>query len=77
MVLGGQVNKEIVELINQAGGKAVGLTGQDGGLIRARKLQLPATRTTAERSTSARSARSSRIDPRSWSALRARAASSR
>ena len=32
MVLGGQVNKEIVELINQAGGKAVGLTGQDGAL---------------------------------------------
>ncbi len=30
MVLGGQVNKEVVELINQAGGKAVGLTGQDG-----------------------------------------------
>jgi acetylglutamate kinase len=42
MVLGGQVNKEVVELINQAGGKAVGLTGQDGGFIRARKLLLPA-----------------------------------
>ena len=40
MVLAGQVNKEIVELINHAGGKAVGLTGQDGGLIRARKLLL-------------------------------------
>jgi acetylglutamate kinase len=40
MVLAGQVNKEIVELINQAGGKAVGLTGQDGGLVRARKLTL-------------------------------------
>jgi acetylglutamate kinase len=38
MVLAGQVNKEIVELINKAGGKAVGLTGQDGGLIRAKKL---------------------------------------
>ena len=38
MVLGGQVNKEVVELINQAGGKAVGLTGQDAGFIRARKL---------------------------------------
>lgn len=38
MVLAGKVNKEIVELINHAGGKAVGLTGQDGGLIRARKL---------------------------------------
>ena len=40
MVLGGQVNKEVVELINQAGGKAVGLTGQDGAFIRARKLML-------------------------------------
>ena len=33
MVLGGQVNKEIVNLINQHGGRAVGLTGMDGGLI--------------------------------------------
>ena len=41
MVLAGKVNKEIVELINHAGGKAVGLTGQDGGLIRARKLMIP------------------------------------
>jgi acetylglutamate kinase len=40
MVLAGQVNKEIVELINHAGGKAVGLTGQDGNLIRAGKLLL-------------------------------------
>ena len=38
MVLGAHVNKEIVSLINSAGGKAVGLTGKDGGLIRARKL---------------------------------------
>jgi acetylglutamate kinase len=38
MVLGGTVNKEIVTLINQAGGKAVGLSGKDGALIRARKL---------------------------------------
>lgn len=38
MVLGGLVNKEIVNLINQHGGKAVGLTGKDGRLIRARKL---------------------------------------
>src|ERR1041384_3194906 len=44
MVLGGQVNKEVVELINQAGGKAVGLTGQDGGFIRARKLMLPSSK---------------------------------
>lgn len=41
MVLAGQVNKEIVELINTAGGQAVGLTGQDGNLIRAKKLLLP------------------------------------
>jgi acetylglutamate kinase len=40
MVLGGAVNKDIVTLINQAGGKAVGLTGQDGVLIRARKMLL-------------------------------------
>jgi acetylglutamate kinase len=38
MVLGGQVNKDIVNLINRHGGKAVGLTGQDGNFIRARKL---------------------------------------
>ncbi len=40
MVLGGQVNKEIVNLINQAGGKAVGLTGKDSNFIRARKLMI-------------------------------------
>ena len=38
MVLGGQVNKEIVNLISQAGGKDVGLTGKDASFIRARKL---------------------------------------
>ncbi len=42
MVLGGQVNKDLVESINHAGGKAVGLTGQDGAFIRARKMVLPA-----------------------------------
>ncbi len=40
MVLGGLVNKEIVNLINSLGGKAVGLTGKDGNLIRARKLSV-------------------------------------
>ncbi len=40
MVLGGQVNKDVVNLINQAGGKAVGLTGKDGRFIRAKKLLL-------------------------------------
>ena len=38
MVLGGQVNKEIVNLINRNGGSAVGLTGKDGDLIRAKKM---------------------------------------
>ena len=38
MVLGGLVNKDIVNLINRHGGKAVGLTGKDGDLIRARKM---------------------------------------
>lgn len=38
MVLGGSVNKEIVASINRNGGKAIGVSGKDGGLIRARKL---------------------------------------
>ncbi|HKK52310.1 MAG TPA: acetylglutamate kinase [Myxococcota bacterium] len=37
MVLGGRINREIVELIQQAGGTAVGVTGSDGGLLRVRK----------------------------------------
>ncbi len=40
MVLGGQVNKQIVSLISRHGGRAVGLTGKDGGLINARKMKL-------------------------------------
>ena len=40
MVLGGLVNKEIVNLINQQGGRAIGLTGKDGSFIRARKMLL-------------------------------------
>jgi acetylglutamate kinase len=40
MVLGGQVNKDIVNLINRHGGPAVGLTGKDGGFIRARKMMV-------------------------------------
>jgi acetylglutamate kinase len=39
-VLAGQVQQEIVGLINQAGGKAVGLTGRDGAMIRAKKLKM-------------------------------------
>ena len=46
MVLGGQVNKSIVSLINQHGGAAIGLTGKDAKLIRAKKLK--ATRQTPE-----------------------------
>ena len=40
MVLGGLVNKEIVSLLNKNQGKAIGVTGKDGNLIKARKLQL-------------------------------------
>lgn len=40
MVLGGLVNKDIVHLINSLGGRAVGLSGKDGGLIHARKLNV-------------------------------------
>jgi len=42
MVLGGLVNKSIVTLINQQGGRAVGLTGKDGNLIRAKKMVIGA-----------------------------------
>jgi acetylglutamate kinase len=41
MVLGGSVNKEIVNLINRHGGRAVGLTGKDGAFIRAKKMLVP------------------------------------
>jgi len=44
MVLVGKVNKEIVSLINQQGGKAVGLSGKDGHLITAKKLRLAKSR---------------------------------
>ena len=40
MVLGGLVNKQIVDLINRHGGRAVGLSGKDAGLIRARRMML-------------------------------------
>ena len=43
MVLGGLVNKEIVNLINRSGGKAIGLTGKDGDFIHARKIQMKHT----------------------------------
>ena len=41
MVLGGLVNKSIVSLLNQVGGRAAGLTGKDAGLIQAVPMQLP------------------------------------
>jgi acetylglutamate kinase len=40
MVLGGTVNKAIVSLLNQAGGKAIGITGKDGGLIQASRMSM-------------------------------------
>jgi acetylglutamate kinase len=42
MVLGGMVNKQIVSLINRNGGEAIGVTGKDGQLIRAKKLEVQA-----------------------------------
>ena len=50
MVLGGLVNKQIVNLLNQHGGHAVGLTGKDGSLIRARKILLKPSNPEAEAS---------------------------
>lgn len=41
MVLGGLVNKSVVSLLNQVGGKAIGLTGKDAGLISAKSMSLP------------------------------------
>ncbi len=41
MVLGGRVNKSLVSLIQQSGGKAVGLSGKDGSLLRARQVGTP------------------------------------
>lgn len=48
MVLVGQVNKQIVGLINHCGGKAVGLSGRDGDLVCARKLQINAKKNVDE-----------------------------
>jgi acetylglutamate kinase len=50
MVLGGKVNKEIVHLINQQGGSAVGLSGKDGDLIHAKQLTLSSSDVTASAS---------------------------
>jgi acetylglutamate kinase len=40
MVLGGKINREIVELVQQGGGRAVGLTGSDGGMLRVRRKEI-------------------------------------
>ncbi len=42
MVLGGKLNREIVERVQQAGGRGIGLTGSDGGLLRVRPRRVPA-----------------------------------
>lgn len=47
MVLGGTVNKQIVNLINNNGGKAIGITGKDGKFIQAKKLQVSETHSSA------------------------------
>jgi acetylglutamate kinase len=49
MVLGGQVNKQIVNLINQSGGKAIGLTGKDGNFIQAKRLTISEDNTDLQR----------------------------
>ena len=48
MVLGGLVNKEIVNLVNQHGGRAIGLSGKDGAFIRARKMLVPSKEDVAQ-----------------------------
>lgn len=48
MVLGGLINKEIVALINRNGGRAIGLSGKDGNLIRAKKKIIKRSRSTGE-----------------------------
>jgi acetylglutamate kinase len=69
MVLGGQVNKEVVTLINQAGGKAVGLTGQDGALIHARKMLVAAEGSPEQRVDIGQVGEIASIDPAVISAL--------
>ncbi|MGQ0748912.1 MAG: acetylglutamate kinase [Betaproteobacteria bacterium] len=64
MVLGGQVNKEIVNLINHHGGHAVGLTGKDGGLIRAKKMLVRAPGDSEEKMDIGQVGEVDAIDPR-------------
>ncbi|HWD36161.1 MAG TPA: acetylglutamate kinase [Casimicrobiaceae bacterium] len=71
MVLG-ELNQEIVGLINQQGGKAVGLTGQDGAFIRARKMMLESETVKGERIDIGQVGEIARIDPELISLLDSR-----
>ena len=62
-VLAGEVQQDIVGLINQAGGKAVGLTGRDGGLIRAKKLKMVDAKDPAKEHDIGQVGEIERIDP--------------
>src|SRR5437899_11199200 len=64
MVLGGQVNKEVVTLSNQAGGKAVGLTGQDGAFVHAKKILLSDKNNDSAKSDSGQAGEMASLDPR-------------
>ena len=71
-VLGGQVQQDIVGMINAAGGKAVGLTGRDGAMIRARKLRLADQKDPSRSTTWVRWARSSQHRPQRGQGLAGR-----
>lgn len=72
MVLGGLVNKDIVNLVNQHGGRAIGLSGKDGAFIRARKLLVPNKDNAAEMLDIGQVGEVSSIDPEIISLLETR-----
>jgi acetylglutamate kinase len=72
MVLGGLVNKDIVNLLNQHGGRAIGLSGKDGAFIRARKLLVPNKDNAAEMLDIGQVGEVSAIDPEIISLLETR-----
>ncbi|MFN0038612.1 MAG: acetylglutamate kinase [Burkholderiales bacterium] len=72
MVLGGLVNKDIVNLINQHGGRAIGLTGKDGSFIRARKMMMPDANKVGERLDIGQVGEVQSIDPEIISLLESR-----
>jgi acetylglutamate kinase len=72
MVLGGLVNKDIVNLLNQHGGRAIGLSGKDGAFIRARKLLVPNKDNVAEMLDIGQVGEVSAIDPEIISLLETR-----